>query len=123
MDERAATVPEKLTSALVKVFPHLPRFISVCAYLYMASNSERLRRLESPAEDRLLRVSEVQWLLGYSRSTVYRLIKAGRLPTVRLAGTIRFRYQSMLSWMADHETPAIEPPNLYGSPTDSKRTQ
>ena len=62
--------------------------------------------------DRLLKVAEVGQLLGYSRATVYRLIGEGRLPIVRVAGTIRFRYQSILKWMADHETP----------PTDSVRT-
>jgi len=56
--------------------------------------------------DRLLRVAEVGQLLGYSRATVYRLIGEGRLPVVRVAGTIRFRYTSILQWMADHETPA-----------------
>ena len=63
-------------------------------------------------EDRLLRVAEVAQILGYSRATVYRLIGEGRLPIVRISGTIRFRYQSILKWMADHET----------LPTDSTRT-
>ena len=57
-------------------------------------------------EDKLLKVAEVGKLLGYSRATVYRLIGEGRLPVVRVAGTIRFRYRSILQWMADHETPA-----------------
>lgn len=59
-------------------------------------------------DDRLLKVSEVCQLLGYSRATVYRFIALGKLPVVRVSGTIRFRYQSVLRWMADHETLPID---------------
>ncbi|MEP7354260.1 MAG: helix-turn-helix domain-containing protein [Acidobacteriota bacterium] len=59
--------------------------------------------------DRLLKVPEVCELLGYSRATVYRLIGLGEIPVVRVAGTIRFRYHSVQTWMADRETPRKEP--------------
>lgn len=72
--------------------------------------------------DRLLRVAEVVALLGYSRATIYRFVGQGHLPVVRVAGTIRFRYQSMLKWMAEHESPATEPNGANTQPTDCVRT-
>lgn len=65
---------------------------------------------ESAPDDRLLKVAEVGKLLGYSRATVYRLIDIGELPVVRVGGTIRFRYRSILQWMVEHETPAARRP-------------
>ena len=65
-----------------------------------------LSGMHTPLEDRLLKVAEVSRLLGYSRATVYRLIGQGQLPFVKVAGTIRFRYQSLVQWMMDHETKA-----------------
>jgi excisionase family DNA binding protein len=76
---------------------------------------------EGLAQDRLLKVPEVQKLLGYSRATVYRLIGEGKLPVVRVAGTVRFRYQSMLKWMIDHETPAAEPTRISQLPDYDSR--
>lgn len=61
-------------------------------------------------DDRLLKVAEVGELLGYSRATIYRLVDVGELPVVRVGGTIRFRYRSMLQWMAEHETPVTRRP-------------
>lgn len=71
------------------------------------------RSPEPPAavpDDRLLKVAEVGQLLGYSRATIYRLIDLGELPVVRVGGTVRFRYRSILQWMAEHETPVTRRP-------------
>jgi excisionase family DNA binding protein len=59
-----------------------------------------------PPDDRLLKVPELCSILGLSRASVYRLIDAGELPVVRIAGVIRFRHRSILKWMEDRETPA-----------------
>ena len=55
-------------------------------------------------EDKLLRVSDACNLLSYSRATLYRLVQQKQIPFVRVGGTIRFRYRSLLEWMKDRET-------------------
>jgi excisionase family DNA binding protein len=60
-----------------------------------------------PSDDRLLKVPELCSLLSLSRASVYRLIRAGELPIVRVAGVIRFRHKSILKWMEDRETAAL----------------
>jgi excisionase family DNA binding protein len=47
----------------------------------------------APAVDRLLTLSDVRDVLGYSEKSVRRLVADGRLPTVRLVerGRMRFR--------------------------------
>jgi excisionase family DNA binding protein len=62
------------------------------------------RTTELEASDRLLRVREVMFLLGYSRATIYRLVNAESLPYARCGGTIRFRYHSILRWMRERES-------------------
>ena len=60
-------------------------------------------------EDKLLRASDACELLSYSRATVYRLVRAGSIPYVRVGGTIRFSHRSLLQWIRDKETRPDQP--------------
>ena len=64
---------------------------------------------QSPAEDRLLRASEVQRELGISRATAYRLMTDGTLPAYRFAGRrgrrtmVRVSYRDLHEWREAHK--------------------
>lgn len=51
----------------------------------------------------LLRVPQAARILGVSRSKAYELINAGRLPVIRLAGSIRVNRAALLE-MIERET-------------------
>jgi excisionase family DNA binding protein len=67
-----------------------------------------------PADDRLLRASEVQRELGISRATAYRMMTDGTLPVYRFGGRkgrramVRVSYKELRTWIAAHkaESPA-----------------
>lgn len=44
----------------------------------------------------LIRVGEAARLIGVSRTTMYELINGGRIPVVRLGGSIRINRQALL---------------------------
>ena len=52
-------------------------------------------------EDRLLRLREVEEITGLSRSTIYRMLKAGQFPqSVRVGRkAVRWRLRDINSWM------------------------
>jgi excisionase family DNA binding protein len=62
-------------------------------------------------EDKLLTIQDVCILLSFSRAKVYRLLQQGQLPVVRVGGSIRFRYKSILQWMEEHETQPLQEPS------------
>ncbi|MFN8544621.1 MAG: helix-turn-helix domain-containing protein [Candidatus Binatia bacterium] len=51
-------------------------------------------------EKLLLRPPEVAELLGLGRSTVYDLLAAGDLPSVRLRGSVRVPAEALRRWIA-----------------------
>jgi excisionase family DNA binding protein len=55
---------------------------------------------ERNTEPWLLRVEDVADLLGVSRSTIYNLINAEQLPTVRIAGCRRVPVDQLRVWIA-----------------------
>ena len=63
-------------------------------------------------EDWLMNIEELCSLLSLSRAKVYRMVRQGELPYVRLGGSIRFRYRALLDWMKGRETQ----PEQAGSP-------
>jgi excisionase family DNA binding protein len=69
---------------------------------------------QSPAENRLLRASEVQRELGISRATAYRLMTDGTLPAYRFAGRrgrrtmVRVSYRDLDEWREAHKARPIE---------------
>jgi excisionase family DNA binding protein len=60
-----------------------------------------LETLETTAT--LLSVEELSTLLGISVKTLYKTIKAGRLPAYRIGG-IRIDPQDVVKWMRDRHT-------------------
>ena len=62
-----------------------------------------------PADDRLLRASEVQRELGISRATAYRMMTDGTLPVYRFGGQkgrramVRVSYKELRIWIAAHK--------------------
>ncbi|MEO7556702.1 MAG: helix-turn-helix domain-containing protein [Acidimicrobiales bacterium] len=58
------------------------------------------------ARARLLTVAEVASLLRVSNMTVYRLLKAGELPSVRIGKSFRVREDDLDAYLADRYTEA-----------------
>jgi excisionase family DNA binding protein len=52
--------------------------------------------------DRALTVAEVAELLAVRRETVFRRVKAGKLPSIRIRAGIRFDPNALVSSVADH---------------------
>ena len=63
-----------------------------------------MNQTSDTVEDKLLRISDACNLLSYSRAKLYRLVHQKQIPFVRVGGSIRFRYLSLLQWMKDRET-------------------
>ncbi len=66
----------------------------------MAIEHDGLRPAESLG-DRLLMVREVAELMRVSNMTVYRLIKAGDLPAIRVGKNFRIRRSDVESYLGD----------------------
>ena len=58
------------------------------------------------ARARLLTVAEVAELLRVSNMTVYRLLKAGELPSVRIGKSFRVREDDLDAYLAERYTEA-----------------
>ncbi len=54
-------------------------------------------REEAPKGPLLMRVKDAAGLLGVHRATIWRLVKAGRLQTVELFGSLRVRRADLLA--------------------------
>jgi predicted DNA-binding transcriptional regulator AlpA len=55
--------------------------------------------------DRLLNAHHLQQLLGMSRANVYRLMRDGTLPTVRINGCVRVPLRAFQQWVQDRTRP------------------
>ena len=66
----------------------------------MAIEQDAFRPAESLG-DRLLMVREVAELMRVSNMTVYRLIKAGDLPAIRVGKNFRIRRSDVESYLGD----------------------
>ena len=66
----------------------------------MAIEHDGFRPAES-LSDRLLMVREVAELMRVSNMTVYRLIKAGDLPAIRVGKNFRIRRSDVESYLGD----------------------
>jgi excisionase family DNA binding protein len=66
----------------------------------VAIEHDGLRPIESLG-DRLLMVREVAELMRVSNMTVYRLIKAGDLPAIRVGKNFRIRRSDVESYLGD----------------------
>lgn len=61
---------------------------------------ERVREKESaPGTNRLLEAEDVADMLGMTTDWIYREVRAGRLPHIRLGRYVRFRRESIDAWL------------------------
>jgi excisionase family DNA binding protein len=71
----------------------------------LAQHLDRARdRLREQVEPRLLEAEDVAQLLGMKTDWVYREVRAGRLPHIRLGRFVRFRRESIDAWLEANET-------------------
>ncbi len=54
------------------------------------------------SQDRLMRPGEVADLLGVSRSKAYSLIASGRIPSIRITGSVRVPATELQRWIQDN---------------------
>ena len=62
----------------------------------------------------ILKVHDIEELLGLGRSTVYRYVNEGLLPAIRIGQTIRFRREAIESLIDSQEA------RFFESPTGAK---
>ena len=60
-------------------------------------------RVRFEAASRLLEVEDVANFLGMRTDWVYREVRAGRLPHIRLGRAVRFRRESIEAWIQSRE--------------------
>ena len=63
--------------------------------------------MSSTTEGELLGAGEVSRRLGISRQSVYRLVRLGELPAIRLGdqgASLRFDPEQLEQWLASHQT-------------------
>ena len=58
--------------------------------------------ISEPSLERLLSIQDVANLLGVVTKTIYRSIKAGKLPVVRVGRLIRIRPSDLAKFMTDN---------------------
>ncbi|MBO0832510.1 MAG: helix-turn-helix domain-containing protein [Actinobacteria bacterium] len=57
-------------------------------------------------DEKLLRVDDVQAILGIGRTKVYAMIRQGELPVLRVGRLVRIRRSDFEAWVAGR----VEPP-------------
>ena len=57
---------------------------------------------KSPVEPLLVRVEEAARILSLSRSTIYEMMDAGELPSVRYGAARRIPVAALRAWVAQH---------------------
>ena len=62
-------------------------------------------RREASAESPLWTARDVAELLGVSHEYIWQLSREGRIPTVSLGRSRRYRRDSVLAWLAEMESP------------------
>lgn len=69
-----------------------------------------LRVANAPGDDPFMTTEEVLEYLQVNLRTVYRLIKAGRIPAVRVGRQWRFRKRDIDAWLDGQRAPGLPPP-------------
>ncbi len=72
----------------------------------MSISSELAHAKAEPAS-RLLEAEDVADYLGMRTDWVYREVRAGRLPHIRLGRAVRFRRESIEAWLESHERASL----------------
>jgi excisionase family DNA binding protein len=66
-----------------------------------------VQRVEARHAARLLEAEDVAEYLGMRTDWVYREVRAGRLPHIRLGRAVRFRRESIEAWLESRERGAL----------------
>jgi len=74
--------------------------IAVLSALFPSAISKR-KALSPMADDDILTLKEICDLLRVHPSTVYKLVREGRIPSFRICSEWRFRKDVILRWMAE----------------------
>jgi excisionase family DNA binding protein len=103
----------------------LLRFLSATAEQQAAIDRILEGRMEPAAEPPrgplLIRASDAAVLLGVHRTTIWRLVKAGRLGTVELLGAVRIRRADVEGLAAGDQAAGRGAPAGAGSPKSEVR--
>jgi excisionase family DNA binding protein len=70
--------------------------------------------------EQFLTIKDVAHLLSVHPMTVYRLLKQGRLPGVRLGGVWRFSRQAMERWESEQEKRTLRTSSKYQYPRNGR---
>lgn len=65
---------------------------------------------KSPVEPLLVRVEEAARILSLSRSTIYEMMDAGELPSVRRGAARRIPVAALRAWVAQHTQATVTIP-------------
>lgn len=68
-----------------------------------ANGSGSAPRIDASQPSRLLEAEDVAEYLGMRTDWVYREVRAGRLPHIRLGRAVRFRRESIEAWLESRE--------------------
>jgi len=73
------------------------------AELFTTAGGSGAPRIEAGQTSRLLEADDVAEYLGMRTDWVYREVRAGRLPHIRLGRAVRFRRESIEAWLESRE--------------------
>jgi excisionase family DNA binding protein len=59
--------------------------------------------MQSRHDPSYLTIQEVAWRFGVNTTTIYRLVKQGRLPAFKVGNQWRFSERRLDEWVADRE--------------------
>jgi excisionase family DNA binding protein len=75
--------------------------VDLAEAMFVAIFKSRVLHDPMALDDDILTVKEVSELLRVNRSTVYKLIRQGRIPAFRIGTDWRFRMETLSRWMAE----------------------
>jgi len=65
---------------------------------------------------RTLLAEEIAQILRVPRGRVYKLVRQGMLPAIRIGRQARFREETIVAWLAQFEKDSITPPAIAQDP-------
>ena len=72
-----------------------------------------MRTYNDPIEPLLFSVSHVAKLIGFSRTTTYELVQAGKIPSILVEGRLRVTRQALDAWIAQSSRSTSRASALY----------
>ena len=69
----------------------------------------------------VMTISDVATFLKVNEKTIYRLVKAGRIPAFKVAGTWRFKKTDIDAWIEEQKPTALSTSNETAKETLAKK--